>query len=781
MKQTIFFFKNRLLYYGVAGLFAVLSVYIHTAIFFLLFLLYITWLKTWRRLSFRSTYMIILLFFVLFLRAESEKRLSHTNIPPLKTNFTIIITDVPMINGDKWSVVGKETTNNEKLILSYKLKTESEKGFYQKQKMIGKTCNVTGALEEPAVARNENGFDYQKYLQNQSIYWQLKVDDLSIKKCSETKPTILMELKKARQAGSNWIEEYFTDNTKAMAIALIFGDRQWIEYEVQTAYQKLGIIHLLAISGSHIIVIVGIIYFLLIRLGATKEKAVTILLLILPMYAVLTGLSPSVNRAVSMSMLILVKRKSKLFASFSSVDILSFVFLLYLFYEPKVLFDVGFLLSFTVCIFLLVSSSMLIQSSSPPIKTLLFTTFISEFSVLPIILFYFYELPTLSLFANIIFIPFYSVIVLPYFLVVFAISLLTPTIISSLLFPIDMLLRLSDNMVQRVSALPFSTVIFGKPSLFLIVLFMIGLPLFFFLYENTLYKRWRLYCIPFILLGMLYMESVYSPFGEVTFIDIGQGDSILIKEPYRKGIYLIDTGGTIVWDQEKWQMKKNPFEVGKDIVVPYLKSKGVSIIDKLILTHGDVDHIGGAMAVLKSLKVKEIVFPDTVMEPSQEEQAILGIANKKGIPITYVKAGQGWTSSNASFDILSPIDRYAENKNASSIVIKGNIGGLNWLFAGDLEEEGEKKLLQKYPMLTVDILKAGHHGSKTSTSAQLLHAIKPKAAVISAGKNNRYGHPHKDVLERLQAENILIWRTDENGAITYKYHQKEGTFSMQLP
>ncbi|MGP7819025.1 DNA internalization-related competence protein ComEC/Rec2 [Niallia sp. 01092] len=781
MNQLIYFFKNRVLYYGIAALMAVISVHIHYVIFFLLFILYVVWLKTWRQLPIYTLIGTSCLFSIFFIRAEWDNLHSHTILSPISTSFSIIFTESPVIDGDKWSAIGKETTSNEKLAVSYKLKTEEEKLFFQDQKMIGKTCNITGVLEKPAIATNENGFDYEQYLRGKSIYWQLEAGQFPIQNCSEKQSNVITKLKTIRQTGSEWIEQHFSNETKALAIALIFGDRQWIEHDVQTAYQKLGIIHLLAISGSHIIVIVGLSYFLLIRFGVTKENAITILLCILPVYAVLTGLSPSVIRAVLMSMLILVKRKWRMLSSLSAVDIISVVFLLYLFYEPKVLFNVGFLLTFTVCVFLLLSSSMLLQASSHPLKTMIFTTFISEFSVLPIILYYFYELPTLSLLANMIFIPFYSIIVLPYFLAVFVISFLLPAIVPVLLMPIDLLIKISDQIVMALSRLPFSTIIFGKPPPFILMLMIMILPLFFFLYEKKPIRRQRLYILPFMLLLIHYIGNFYNPYGEVTFIDIGQGDSILIKEPFHKGVYLIDTGGTIEWDKEDWQIKNNPYEVGKDVVVPFLKSKGISSIDKLILTHGDLDHIGGSLAVLKSIHVKEIVLPFTWAELSKEEKEITALARKKRIAVTYVKSGQLWKNGNDSFSILSPIDKETENKNDGCIVIKGRIGGLDWLFTGDLEEEGEKKLLQKYPMLTTDILKVGHHGSKTSTSSLFLNTIHPKAAIISVGKINRYGHPHKEVLERLQEKKITIWRTDKNGAITYKFFKNEGTFYFAIP
>ncbi|GKU81335.1 DNA internalization-related competence protein ComEC/Rec2 [Niallia sp. NCCP-28] len=686
------------------------------------------------------------------------------------------------MDGDMLKGVAKEVTTNEKIHFSYKIKSEAEKEEIEKLSLLGSRCLAIGKLEKPASARNEFSFDYKKYLWNHSIYWNVKADAFTIETCLDSSVNLIHLIEAERQSGIKWIEKKFSEETKGVAVALIFGDRQLMDEGIQTAFQRLGIIHLLAISGSHIIILIAIFYFLMIRFGITKEKATTIMLIILPIYAVLTGLSPSVIRAVATSMLVLLKLKAKTLRSFPSIDLLSFVFLFYIFFQPKVIFDVGFILSFTVCLFLLLSSSIFIHLSSNIMYKLLFPTFVSEFSVVPIILSYFYEIPTLSLLANVVYIPFYSIIVLPYLLVVFVFSFFVPFMIDILLLPMDVVLSYSNRLIIQVSSLPSSTVILGKPSNFMLFFYLAASIIFFYQFEkNNGPSRICLLFIPFCLVLMQVMGNYYHAEGEVSFIDVGQGDSILIKLPEHQGIYLIDTGGTIEFDKEEWQRRNNPYEVGKDTLVPFLKSKGIATIDKLILTHGDLDHIGGSLAVISSIRVKEIVFPQTNLEPGKEEKEILQLAAQKRIPVSYVRGGQSFLSGDTRFHILSPLTENIENKNDASIVIKAKIGGLNWLFTGDLEESGEQLLLSRYPNLQTDILKIGHHGSKTSTSERFLQKVDPKAAIISAGKNNRYGHPHKAVIDRLQKAHITVWRTDLNGEITYKFSNKKGTFFMQLP
>ncbi len=151
-------------------------------------------------------------------------------------------------------------------------------------------------------------------------------------------------------------------------------------------------------------------------------------------------------------------------------------------------------------------------------------------------------------------------------------------------------------------------------------------------------------------------------------IDVGQGDSILIDFPFRKGTYLIDTGGTISFPEEEWKRKKKPYEVGRDVVVPFLKGKGITKIDKLILTHGDMDHIGGAFSIISELKVGQLVMP-SVAEPSETEESLIQLANKKGIPVVKISEGGHWESGKSKFYVLAPEKEYKGERNSGSIAL----------------------------------------------------------------------------------------------------------------
>lgn len=193
------------------------------------------------------------------------------------------------------------------------------------------------------------------------------------------------------------------------------------------------------------------------------------------------------------------------------------------------------------------------------------------------------------------------------------------------------------------------------------------------------------------------------------------------------------------------------------------------------MTHGDSDHTGSALAILENFRIGQVLVGDT-LEKKEIELNIINEAKKRGIPITKVSAGMQWEEAGHKFFIIAP-EKAAVSSNDASICIYSKLGGQSWLFTGDLEEIGEREVIEQFPQLEVDVLKVGHHGSKTSTTELFLSKIKPEFGVISAGRDNRYGHPHQEVLERLNAHKVMIYRTDIHGAVTYKYFLSRGKFS----
>lgn len=216
---------------------------------------------------------------------------------------------------------------------------------------------------------------------------------------------------------------------------------------------------------------------------------------------------------------------------------------------------------------------------------------------------------------------------------------------------------------------------------------------------------------------------------------------------------------------------KDPFNVGQDIVVPEIKGRGIKTIDVLVLTHGDRDHFGGVRAVLNELNV-EILAVNVAIREDPTVHHLLRMARHKGIKIRWLKAGNAWQMGSATFTVLAA-NKNLTKVNNRSIVIRAKFAGISWLFTGDLEIEGERRLIETARHLRSTVLKVGHHGSETSTSPAFLKAVQPEIAVISVGEYNRYGHPAPGVLKKLRKIGAKIYRTDEHGAIRFLFTKKK--------
>ena len=251
-----------------------------------------------------------------------------------------------------------------------------------------------------------------------------------------------------------------------------------------------------------------------------------------------------------------------------------------------------------------------------------------------------------------------------------------------------------------------------------------------------------------------YNITIFNKGLEITYIDVGQGDSIFIKFPNDKSNILIDTGGKVTYGN-----LKNNYSVGKNIV-DYLKSMGIRKLDYLIITHGDFDHMGDSLYLIDKFKVENVIF--NCGEFNVLEKELIKVLDEK--KIKYYSCIKELNIDNNKLYFLQT--KKYDNENDNSNVIYTELNGYKFMFMGDAGVEKEKDILDKYNLANIDVLKVGHHGSKTSSSKEYIDEIKPKYAIISVGKNNRYGHPNKEVLNNL--DNSKIYRTDQDGSIMFK-------------
>jgi competence protein ComEC len=704
-----------------------------------------------------------------FLMSDFQVKGQISTLSPPANVHLLTIDSIPSIDGSSLRGFGK--LNDEGIVFRYRIPSKDLVKTAENLKP-GLTCKVYGKLIEPAQNSNPNLFNYKRYLYERDIHWVLQVD--SFEECKQMNDEWKYFLVQWRFSGLKYIEENFPAETVGVTRALVFGETDRISEEMMKSYRELGIVHLLAISGLHVGLVFAMIFFMLLRLGITRESSLWISVIFLFLYMMITGGAPPVIRASSMLIILILSRKSPL--RVSVLDSLSIVFISLLFWDPFSVFDIGFQLSFTVSFSLVLSSTTILTSSASYLIQLLKVTVIAQLSSLPIILCHFYEFSLIGFLSNLLFVPLFSLLVLPLALSTFFMKLLVPGGFLCLTHLYGVILSGVDALSSLLSGFPFNTLILGKPHSLVIIFYALLILSLFKNMERGEYRLQSLFLCGFIILHAAWNQ--FSPFGEVIFIDVGQGDSTLIDLPYNQGTYLIDTGGAVEFPKEEWEKKTKSFSVGDDVILPFLKSKGITSLDKLILTHGDLDHIGGAEDLMKNIKIKEILITPNSGEKTEMKE-IISLAVKRGISFKEVRSPYSWKTKDYSFHILSPQDEEYEGNN-DSLVVYSEIGGLQWLFTGDLEEKGEKEFVDSYD-IQADVLKVGHHGSHTSTSTEFLDEIQPSIAVISAGRDNRFGHPHPEVIRRLKEQDVMIHTTAEHGALTYHLLGKQGTFSAQHP
>jgi competence protein ComEC len=774
--------NGKLFYFCLASLLGVLCSLQSFLLFFFLAVIYILVLLKYKRFSNKQLLILICIFLLFLLSSEFVAKQNKTKTPATASDFSLEFIDDPIIDGDQLQIRAEDQKYHEKYLLRYKIQSEQEKNLLITSNFYGQKCSVSGSLEMPKQAKNENTFNYRVYLERNSIFWLLESKKMPLQNCSSKKLNVITLIKQVRFIGIHYLETKFPPEAAALSNALIYGDRSLMTPELLTDYQKAGISHLLAISGLHVSLLVAMLFFIGIRLGVTRETMTTLLLLCLPVYAVLTGGSPSVVRSVVMIFLVMLAVKWGKRLKLLPIDALSLAFSLFLLFKPFVLFDVGFQLSFSVSGAIILSAHSVLEQYQNRLLRMFMTTLAAQLSAFPFILYHFFGFSLLSIFINLIFIPLYSYLFLPGVYLLFLFQIIFGSVPNIFMNGFMYIVHFSNKLIQLFSEFSFANFTPGRPNTFFLILDTVILFILFILWEQVNRKKQgkKMVILCSILLLLPSCWNQINPYGEVTVIDVGQGDSILIHLPFNQGNYLIDTGGTLQFSAEPWQKRTKVFETGEDVVVPFLKGQGITKIDKLILTHGDTDHIGGALAVIKELNVKQVVMSDMV-ERSETERVIQKEADKKKIPVIFVSRGNQWKQGVSDFVVLSPEKNFQGDRNRGSVCILASIAGLNWFFGGDLDQPGEAEIVNRYPNVTIDILKVGHHGSKTSSSDIFLKHFKPKVALISVGEKNRFGHPHKEVIEKLTNIGSTIFRTDFQGQISYRFFNGKGTFFTFLP
>lgn len=577
---------------------------------------------------------------------------------------------------------------------------------------------VYGVFKKPKENGNFNLFNYKRYLLSNKINYVVTASKIIVIKKNDNvfytlKNNLLRKIENANKS-------------KGYILAFLYADKSLIEKDVYTKYQKIGVSHLFAVSGMHVSLISIVLLKLLNKIK--ERKRYIIVSIFLSIYLFLTNFTISMVRATFQFILFFINKSFKLNIDNSNLVLLLFSILVII--NPYNIYNIGFLFSFIIS-FTLIRCSKLIKGKFI-IKSLK-TSLISFFSSMPVLINNFFEVNFLGIILNIIYIPFVSYILFPLSLV----TVLFPSLDNILYMFISYFEKITD-FFSNIKFLSFSIC---KMNIFLIIMYYI---IFIYILKR---KKSLVYKIIIAIISLIFLiNNGRIVNNEVSILDVGQGDSSLIRLKNKN--ILIDTGGNINYD------------ISKNILIPYFKSVGIKKIDYLVLTHGDYDHMGEAINLVENFKVEKVIFNCGPYNDLENE--LIEVLDKK--KIKYYSCIKELNIDNNKLHFLQT--KEYDNENENSNVIYTELNGYKFMFMGDAGVGKEKDILEKYNVSKIDVLKIGHHGSKTSSDKNFIDEMNPKYSVISVGKNNRYGHPNKEVLNNL--DNSKIYRTDQDGSIMFK-------------
>lgn len=596
---------------------------------------------------------------------------------------------------------------------------------------LGDYVIIKGKSKLPSDNTNFNLFNYKNYLMSKNIYYTFTLEEITVKK----NKSLLYSVKRK-------ILDMIDSLDNDYIYTFILADNR-INDETYASYQINGISHLFAVSGMHISLITTTLMFLLNKIIKNKKITSLFICFVLVFYMFLTGFQASVIRSSLMFILASIFRLFSI--KVEPINLIILILIILLLVNPFYIYDIGFVYSFVISITLILLSKRIKEYDNYFLK-LFYISFISFIISIPITVNHNFSINILSPILNLFFVPFVSYIIFP-------LSILT-MFINNLMPILDILL----SILEKVSILASDyklEIIIPHMNLYMIIIYYLLVLLFF-------RSNKKIFLFFIVLMLLFYSNKKYFNNNYiVTMIDVGQGDSILMELPNNKANILIDTGGN-----------KN-YDISKNVIVPFLKSKGIKKINYIVLTHGDYDHMGSAINLVNNFKVEKVIF-NCGKSNELEQELIVNLEKNK---ISYYSCIKELNVDNTKLYFLNNV--IYNNENDNSNVIYTELNNHKFLFMGDAGIVVEEDIIEKYDLKDIEVLKVGHHGSKTSSSKVFIDSITPNYSIISVGKNNLYKHPNDIVLENLSSSNI--YRTDIDGSIMFKIKNKELQIETCLP
>ncbi|MEE9425472.1 MAG: DNA internalization-related competence protein ComEC/Rec2 [Methylococcales bacterium] len=628
--------------------------------------------------------------------------------------------------------------------------------YYPSQTIkAGQHWLLTIRLKRPHGMMNPGGFDYEQWLFANRIdatgYVRCKQD------CKQLVENITFRewIQKQRHSLYLHLQEYLEiSSVSGLITGMTLGIRDDIRPQQWEVLRNTGTAHLMAISGLHVGLVAGLVFWILKRLTAwvgVKRWSPHQLAAIGAMtcavgYALLAGLSVPTQRALIM--LGIIFGSVLLQTSIRPFHLLALSAVVVVIVNPLAVLSAGFWLSFGAVVVI----SLLLLGRNQALGYWQATWSIGwrvALGLAPLLLLFFGSVSVVAPLANLIAVPIVSLVVVPVSLFGVVLSDLFEPLASAAFWLASAALSTVMWYLEQLSVLPFSTLLRPRPDLWVVALGVVGVLLL--LSPKGMQARW---------LGIILLLPAVFPritgvddgTARITVLDVGQGLSSVIETANHTLVF--DTG-----------IRLSPkFDMGSAVLIPYLRSRAISQVDTLVLSHTDADHIGGANALLAAMPV--------VHEISSYPQQVPGRS------VEYCEPGKQWEWDGVSFIILAPLSPYFNSENNNSCVIQVTAGDDSVLLTGDIEAEAEIRLVDEYAeRLASTVLVAPHHGSKTSSSSKFLDAVQPELALIPAGYCNQYGFPHRSVVKRYQ--NILMLNTAHSGAISLTIGGRQGFEGLQ--
>lgn len=621
--------------------------------------------------------------------------------------------------------------------------------------ILGEILDVTGQVDPGSPPRNPGASDMREYLKGERLSGFLRLKTAqSVGQDAPWWGSFVAHLRDRLVATT---QAALPENYANLLIGLILGDKGIsLDETWESWYRNLGLIHILVVSGSQVSLLSGICFLMLRPLRLPGVHQYLVMTLVNVLFYALTGGGASIFRAILMTQILLYLKLIR--QNSNALDILCTTALLMVLWDPALAFNLGAQLSFLATASLIFGVPAMTEKltwAPRSLREILALSLAPFIFTAPLIWHHFQVVSLLSPLANMLVLPLIEILV-PIGFFCMGVNAMFPPLMTWAMQGCLGLMQGLNAIVSGLVSLGIKPLLLPKLDLFHMVLLYLGG--YMAVWGAPHLRRYGLSLLLVVFVTVSVVTYWPSPYYTVTYLDVGQGDATLIQTPSGKA-YLIDAGNRVVdfrTGQVLWDM-------GQQVILPALRHYGVRRLDGFLVTHFDMDHIGGARRVAEGIPITTLLThyaPDLAKAGLPDDMRLLRIAQPVKLALD-----KGAYLLFFSFEF----QKRTADENERSVVCQLVIGDYRFLFTGDLESEGESYLAATYgPALRSEIFKAGHHGSKTSSTPALLRYVQPAVTVISVGEKNRYGHPSGEVVERFREAGVRIYRTDQDGAVEVK-------------